>query len=361
MRRSPSPTLRFSPALNRPVVAPNCWARVLEVGEVVVALDLVAELDQPDAALLEHQGVVVPLVPALEPELAGLLVHDLHAEGVRVVVAGFFEVGHPKVDVPEPDDGTCLTHLPLPFTSFVADVGAGRGPPSEALLGVRIGESEDPPEPVTFLELDDDVRDRDGPAAQADPLDALVVTEHARGDRALVADLPSLSWTLQIPQPPRLQPTRYRSPARASARSSVSPSAAVTRTPSGRMVTSAIRTPPSCAMHPDRAEPVELRGRDTPGVQRHGGRQAAGQHDRPGLDALAPGRRAPRPARPAPRPDGPSRRRRPRCRSLPRYRKTQPRTSRSTSSSGGAARVPRTTRAAPALSATESGRRKGSQ
>ena len=25
--RTPSPTLRFSPALNRPRVAPNCWAR----------------------------------------------------------------------------------------------------------------------------------------------------------------------------------------------------------------------------------------------------------------------------------------------------------------------------------------------
>ena len=93
----------------------------LEVGQGVVVLDLVAELDQPDAALLEDQGVVVPLVPALEPELAGLLVHDLHAEGVRVVVAGFFEVGHPQVDVPQPNDGACLTHQtrPSPGPAFL--------------------------------------------------------------------------------------------------------------------------------------------------------------------------------------------------------------------------------------------------
>ena len=106
--RTPSPTVRFSPALNRPVVAPNCWARCLEVGEVVVVIDLVAELDQPDAALLEHQGVVVPLVPALEVQLAGLLVHDLHAQGVRVVVAGLLEVGHPQVHVPQPNHGAHL-------------------------------------------------------------------------------------------------------------------------------------------------------------------------------------------------------------------------------------------------------------
>ena len=42
---------------------------VLETGQVVVAFDLVAELDQPDAALFQHQRVVVPLVPALEVQL----------------------------------------------------------------------------------------------------------------------------------------------------------------------------------------------------------------------------------------------------------------------------------------------------
>ena len=45
----------------------------------------------------------------------------------------------------------------------------------------------------------------------------------------------------------------------------------------------------------------------------------------------------------------------------PRYRKTQPRTREVDQLVRGAAREPRTTRAAPALSATESGSRKGSE
>ena len=203
VRRSPSPTLRFSPALNRPVVAPNCWARFSNVGQVVVALDLVAELDQPDAALLEHQGVVVPLVPALEPELAGLLVHDLHAKRVRVVVAGFFEVGHPKVDVPEPNNGTCLTHSTF-LSVLLSLVGWSRTAREACWSSGR--RTRGPSEPVTFLELDDDVRDRDSAAAQADPLDALVVTEHALGDRALVADLPKLELDLADPATAALAP-----------------------------------------------------------------------------------------------------------------------------------------------------------
>ena len=73
---------------------PELLGALLEFRQVVVAVDLVPELDQPDAALLEHQRVVVPLVPALEPQLAGLLVHDLHAQRVRVVVAGLLEVRH---------------------------------------------------------------------------------------------------------------------------------------------------------------------------------------------------------------------------------------------------------------------------
>jgi len=42
-------------------------------------------------------------------------------------------------------------------------------------------------------------------------------------------------------------------------------------------------------VHPDRAEPVELRDRDAPLLKRHRGRQPAGQHDPPGLDVLATG------------------------------------------------------------------------
>jgi len=104
VRRSPSPTLRFSPALNRPGDAELLGAS-FEVGQGLVVFDLVAELDQSDAAFFEYERVVVPLVPALEVEPAGLLVHDLHAQGVGVVVAGLFEVGHPQVDIPQPNHG----------------------------------------------------------------------------------------------------------------------------------------------------------------------------------------------------------------------------------------------------------------
>ena len=121
--RTPSPTVMFSPRLNRPVVAPNCRTALLELGEVVLGRALVAELDQPDPALLEHQGVVVPLVPALQVQPAGLLVHDRHAQRVRVVVAGFLEVRYPDVHVPQSHDA----HVILSFLSFlVAGLGADR-------------------------------------------------------------------------------------------------------------------------------------------------------------------------------------------------------------------------------------------
>ena len=74
-----------------------------------MAFDLVAELDQADAALLDDQGVVVPFVPALEPELAGFLGHHLHPERVRVVVAGLFQVRDSKMHVAESND--CAAHL----------------------------------------------------------------------------------------------------------------------------------------------------------------------------------------------------------------------------------------------------------
>src|SRR4051794_14238902 len=50
-------------------------------------------------------------------------------------------------------------------------------------------EAQDPPEPVSFLQFDDDVREWNGAAAQADALYPLVVAEHARGDGSFVAHL----------------------------------------------------------------------------------------------------------------------------------------------------------------------------
>ena len=196
MRRSPSPTLRFSPALNRPVVDPELLGAALEVGQVVVVLDLVAELDQPDAALLEHQGVVVPLVPALEPELAGLLVHDLHAEGVGVVVAGFFEVGHPQVHVPQPNNGTCLTHPT--FLSFLLRWrDSVAGPPRGGFArssGRRIPRTRLSRSPswssITMLVIGTARQLRQIPSTRSSSLSTLV------GDRALVTDLAELELHL---------------------------------------------------------------------------------------------------------------------------------------------------------------------
>src|SRR3954451_9001271 len=52
---------------------------------------------------------------------------------------------------------------------------------------MRIDEPQDPPELVSLLECDDDVREGHGPAAKTDALDTFVVAEHAGGDRTFVA------------------------------------------------------------------------------------------------------------------------------------------------------------------------------
>ena len=57
-------------------------ARGVEVGG---ALDLVAELDHPDAALLQDDGVVVELIPPLAVQRAWFLLDELHAERLAVV------------------------------------------------------------------------------------------------------------------------------------------------------------------------------------------------------------------------------------------------------------------------------------
>jgi len=62
------------PRAEPPDRRPELLRAAFEIGQSVDVLDLVAELDQADSALLEDQGVVVPLVPALEPELSRLLV-----------------------------------------------------------------------------------------------------------------------------------------------------------------------------------------------------------------------------------------------------------------------------------------------
>ncbi len=57
-------------------------ATPLEFLQVLGALALVPELHQADAALLQDQRVVIPLIPALEVQLTRLLRHHRHAERV---------------------------------------------------------------------------------------------------------------------------------------------------------------------------------------------------------------------------------------------------------------------------------------
>ena len=108
-------------------------------------------------------------------------------------------------------------------------------------------------------------------AAQADPVDPLVVGEHAVGDRALVADLAEHELHLAdsataapaahpVPQPGPRQAaagSRRRGPRRARRRARWSPPARV----AARLETASIVLL-SCAVHADRAEPVELGDHD---------------------------------------------------------------------------------------------------
>src|ERR1700722_686019 len=68
--------------------------------------------------------------------------------------------------------------------------GFSSGTGSELNHGAR-GESErqDPAQLVSLLQFNHDIGDRDGPAADADALNAFFVGQHALRDRPLVADL----------------------------------------------------------------------------------------------------------------------------------------------------------------------------
>src|SRR5215207_528450 len=218
----------------------------------------------------------------------------------------------------------------------------------------REGESQDSAKAVALLQFDHDVGERDGAAAQADALDALVVAEHLWGDRPFVADLAELELHLADATAPSL------------AAHPVSQSGPGQRPEQGLVVGS-----------------VDL---DAVGEDRHSHTQCTPIDPRPSNSAVTTPSASSRTDAVSP-PDSttepgsiPS----PRCASAsasqtraaagcpitappaavsipPRPRKTQPRTARSTRSAGRRACVPSTTRAAPALSAMESGSWNGAE
>ena len=302
MIRTPVADLEVLPGAEPAGGGAELLGAALEVGQGVGVLDLVAELDQPDPALVEHQRVVVPLVPALEPELAGLLVHDLHAERVRVVVAGFFEVRHPQMDVPQPDDSACLTH---PTRSFLFASSLRCSPCRPAAGGpsddrVRRGSgrrtqtrlSRSPSwSSMTMLVSGTARQLRQIPSTRSSSVSTLV------GDRPLVADLAEHELNLADPATAALAADPVAQPGpRQRARAASRRRCASTCTPSGRMRHLGSVNPPriasSCshaAVHPDRAEPVELGDHDparAAAARRPSGRRTARSH--PASSALAP-------------------------------------------------------------------------
>jgi hypothetical protein len=102
------------PDRSRPLgQAAELTGTLLQFLQVGLALDLVAELHHADAALLQDDGMVIELIPPLVVQLAWLLVHELHAERLAVVRAGFLQVRDPDVHVPHSHD----THMAA-FPSF---------------------------------------------------------------------------------------------------------------------------------------------------------------------------------------------------------------------------------------------------
>ena len=78
---------------------------VLQLGEVVLALDPEAEQVEPGARVVaEPDRVVILLVPALEVDRVLAALGQLQAEHLRVVGGGQFEVGGADVDVGQTQD-----------------------------------------------------------------------------------------------------------------------------------------------------------------------------------------------------------------------------------------------------------------
>ena len=100
---SPCPTA--SPRLTRWTWQPYLGDGVLQLGEVVLALDPEAEQVEPGARVVaEPDRVVVLLVPALEVDGVLAALGELQAEHLGVVGGGQLEVGGADVDVGKAQD-----------------------------------------------------------------------------------------------------------------------------------------------------------------------------------------------------------------------------------------------------------------
>ena len=229
--------------------------------------------------------------------------------------------------------------------------------------------------PVAFLQFDHDVRERYGPAAEADAGHPLVVGQYPGVDRALVAR----------PRRGRDGPCRSRSRLVCSRSGTCSPRRTMARTRLAladldadvvgeidvrhltRHLTSTPRVPLSADTRftaPPQlctsTEPSPSNSATTlaPGLQRNRGCEPAGQHDAPCREVLTARREDVDQPRDRGRWIAHDRAARARCPTTsPRRAEHAAHQPRSPSSVGARGRAPRTTRAAPALSATESGSR----
>jgi hypothetical protein len=94
--------------------------------------DLDAEALDADATLLEDEGVVVPLVPAREVELAVPFLRAVEAQRVGVVLLRLSQVGDSGVHVAQSQDG----HCPAPSGCVRSRGGRGAGGgPVDAVAG----------------------------------------------------------------------------------------------------------------------------------------------------------------------------------------------------------------------------------
>ncbi len=100
MNRIPSPTFRFSPGAHPLDGGAELLEPGLVLGQVLQGAYLEADLDDADAAFLDHHRVVVELVPTLVVDravLAGGLVQTHH---LRVVLIRLGQIGDLRVYVP---------------------------------------------------------------------------------------------------------------------------------------------------------------------------------------------------------------------------------------------------------------------
>ena len=99
---------------------------LLDVVDVLGELHLPAELHQADAALLEDDRVVVPLVPGLVVDLVAVRVGLVEAHRVGVVVLGLGQVRDADMGVAHPHDSHCYSLWVVPAGAIAVASAAAR-------------------------------------------------------------------------------------------------------------------------------------------------------------------------------------------------------------------------------------------